>query len=92
MLLYTFALLGIILDALYYCITSLCREARLISATQPRKNEEAAATGSSRSMGCTTVQLWFVLEPDFCLFFTLWAWHNMDDHGRGQNIAIQGKC
>jgi len=68
---------------------TLYRKAQLISATQPRKNEEAAVTGSPRSVGCTMVRPLSGQELSFCLFFTLRLWHNMDDRGKGQNIAIK---
>jgi len=40
-------------------------------------------------VGCTTIRLWSALELDFCSFFALRAWHNMDDRGGGQNTAIE---
>jgi len=51
----------------------------------------ATIIGSTQSMGCTTVRPWSMLEPGFCSFFALQAWHNMDGRGGGQNTAIAGK-
>jgi len=89
---YSFALLEMILDALYMLQNvGFYREAQPISATQPRENEEAAVTGSSRSVGCTMIRPWSVLESDFYSFFALRSWHSMNDHRRGQNTAIKGQ-
>jgi len=67
------------------------REAQSMSAAQLRENREAAVRGSSRSMKCTTGRSWPVLESGFCSFFAPRVWHNMDEHGRGQNTAIKGQ-
>ena len=65
------------------------REARSISAAQARENKEAIVTGSLRTMGDTISRSLPMLELNFCSFFTLRTWHNMDDCGGGQNTSIK---
>ena len=67
------------------------REAPLISIEQPRENKDAVITGSPWFVGCTTRQLWPMLELGFGSFFTPRAWHNVDDCGGDQNTSIKGK-
>ena len=67
------------------------RKARMISATQPKKDEEAAVTGSPQSVGCTTVRLWFGLELDFCSFLAPQAKQLLSVLRGGQNTSIYGQ-
>jgi len=76
-------LLGLLQNVTFY------REVWSISATQLRENEEVVVTGSPRSMCYTTGRPGPVLELGFSSFFAPRAWHNMDDLGGGQNIAIE---
>ena len=92
MLLYTFALLGMKLDcSLMLQNIAFYAEARSISATQLRENEDIIVIDSPRSMRCTIVRSWFVLEPGVCSFFALRSWLNIDDCAGGQITAIEGK-
>jgi len=63
----------------------------MISATQPRENEETALTGLPQSVASTTVQPWSAPKPISCSFLAPRMWQLMDDCGGGQNTAIKGK-
>jgi len=88
------ACLGCFLSALPSLLNvTIYRKFRLISATQPRKNEEAAVVGLPQSMTSTTVRPWSALEPGFLPLSLLHgrnnSWMTMEEV---KTQALKRKC